>query len=180
LLLAPTITLSPVQGTAYLYPNGIDYHEPSGSLLLSENYPYGTPYNFDRILFDGTHVQFSNVSGLPSEIYFATVRSSYTYSLAQGFQIGDTFTRTKTSGQIMRIQSDSTGQNVIVTDPWTTLPPPPSYQTLSLPLFFFLFISHFHFDYFNSDIICSKFSVVVSANYGDLVSITLECGVEIC
>jgi len=125
ILLVPTITLQAVQGTPYNYPNGIDYHEPSGSLLLSENYPNGEPYNFDRILFDGTHVQFSNVAGIQSEVYFATVRSSYTASLAQGFQIGDLYTGTNQEGQLLRIQSDPTGQNTVVTNPWTTVPSPP-------------------------------------------------------
>jgi len=126
----PAITLLPVQGTPFYRPTGVGYHEPSGSLLFSENYPTGEPYNFDRILFDGTHVQFSNVSGLQHEVYFASVRSSYTYSLAQGFQFGDMFTGNGIPGQVMHIRTDANGNNPVITNPWVVLPPPPSGKSL--------------------------------------------------
>jgi hypothetical protein len=111
LLAQAPITLLPVQGTPFYKPTGIGYHEPSGTLLLSENFPTGKPYNFDRILFDGTHVQFTSISGMYDEIYFASVRSSYTYSIAQGFQFGDMFTGNGVGGQVMRIQTDANGNN---------------------------------------------------------------------
>jgi hypothetical protein len=124
------ITLLPVQGTAFLHPTGIGYHEPSGTLLLSEYFSNGLPYNFDRILFDGTHVQFTNISGMQDEIYFASVRSSYTYSIAQGFQFGDMFTGNGVGGQVMRIRTDANGNNPVITNPWVVLPPPPSGKAL--------------------------------------------------
>jgi hypothetical protein len=56
-------------------------------------------------------------------------RSDYTWSVAQGFQVGDLFTGTNVEREVMCIQSDSTSQNTKVTSPWTTiLPPLPSYD----------------------------------------------------
>jgi hypothetical protein len=125
-----------VQGTPFTLPNCVDFHEPSGTLLLSENYPDGTPYNFDRILFDGTHVQFSNISGLRDEIYIAAVRSEYIHSLRQGFQLGDMFTGNGKDGEIMRIQTDANGNNPIITNPWTKLTAPKYVKSSSLFLDF--------------------------------------------
>jgi hypothetical protein len=116
--------LTAVEGTPFLLPNGVDIHEPSGTLLLTENYPDGQPYNFDRILFDGTHVPFTNLSGLRDEIFIATVRSPHIRSLAQGFQLGDAFTGNGVDGQILRIQTDANGNNPVITNPWCILPPP--------------------------------------------------------
>jgi hypothetical protein len=55
-------------------------------------------------------------------------RSDYTWSVAQGFQVGDLFTGTNVEREVMCIQSDSTSQNTKVTSSWTILPPLPSYD----------------------------------------------------
>ena len=61
-LSAQTINLQQLS-TTFSNPIGVDYHEPTDSLILSANYFSGLPHNLERILFDGTHVQFSALAG---------------------------------------------------------------------------------------------------------------------
>jgi hypothetical protein len=117
-----SVTLQTVQGTPFNQPIDINFHEPSGVLLLTANYPNGNPYNFERVLFDGTHVPFSNYSGLTDEVKITSVRSFHTASLNQGFKLGDMFTGNGVPGQILRIQTDANGNNPVITNPWAILP----------------------------------------------------------
>ena len=59
-VLVGSVTLSPIPAVVNT-PIGIDYHEPSGQLLLSVNYGTGgIPYNFDLVADDGSHAQFGS------------------------------------------------------------------------------------------------------------------------
>ena len=40
----------------------------ANQLIVSANYPSGQPGNFELIAADGTHTQFSNISGLTEEL----------------------------------------------------------------------------------------------------------------
>jgi hypothetical protein len=92
----------------------VDYYEPDNTLIASLNYPGGQPNNFDEIKADGSHVQFSKVSGFSDEVYIAIARSSD----LGGFKPGDLFVGNGQDGQIARITNN--GQKVI--NPWVTLP----------------------------------------------------------
>ncbi len=107
------ITLKAIT-TPFSTPIGIDFHEPTKSVVLSANYPSGLPVNFERIEFDGTHQPFSNVSGLTDEIKIATVRSGN----VGGFETGTLFVGNGIDGQIVRISPD--GSEVV--NPWVALP----------------------------------------------------------
>lgn len=108
------VVLTPIT-TVFNNPIGIDYHQPSGKVVVSVNYFSGLPYNFELIAFDGTHSQFSAVSGLSDEVKIASVRAS---SCQGGFLPGELFTGTGASGVIARISpTGATIQN-----PWVTLP----------------------------------------------------------
>jgi RHS repeat-associated protein len=118
----PAGPVTPVKLTAlsanFNQPIGVDYHEPSGKVLISTNYPSGQPYNFALIEPDGTRSRFSPISGLTEELKLATAKNAGGgYSLG-GFEAGETFTGTGVPGQIIRISPDgSHAQN-----PWITLP----------------------------------------------------------
>jgi hypothetical protein len=111
------ITLTQIS-TTFNSPIGIDYHEPTNSVVMSVNYSGGFPHNFERVLFDGSHVQFSNVSGLSDEVKIATVRSVATGGSGLQFNTGELFVGNGVDGQIVRISSD--GNTVI--NPWVDLP----------------------------------------------------------
>jgi hypothetical protein len=109
---ADLITLSPV-ASGFNSPIGVDYHQPTNSLILSSNYPSGSPHTFELVDTSGIHTQFSNVSGLTDEIYMASARST-----ANGFLAGETFTGNGQPGQILKLSPDGS----TVTNPWVTLP----------------------------------------------------------
>lgn len=98
--------------TTFNNPIGIDYHEPTDSVLMSVNYPSGSPNNFVRVKADGTQVGFSSVSGLTDELKVATARSGSV------FATGTAFTGNGIDGQIIKISPD--GSTVI--NPWVDLP----------------------------------------------------------
>src|SRR5437868_1440537 len=82
-------------------PIGIDFHEPSGQLLLSVNYPTGTPNNLDLVVpGTGVRTPFSTLSGLTNELKVATVRTS---GCMGGFAAGQAFTGNGNPGQIISI-----------------------------------------------------------------------------
>jgi hypothetical protein len=111
---APTpITLTAIS-TPFSSPIGIDFHEPTASVILTANYSSGLPYNFERIENDGTHYPFSNVSGFTDEVKIASVRSNN----KGGFVTGELFVGNGIDGEIVRISPD--GTNVI--NPWVSLP----------------------------------------------------------
>lgn len=108
------ITLTQIS-TTFNSPIGIDYHEPTQSVIASVNYNSGgSPYNLERILQDGSHTQFSSVSGLTDELKIATVRSGN----LGGFATGEVFTGTGVDGEIIRIAAN--GASSI--NPWVSLP----------------------------------------------------------
>src|SRR5262249_48935155 len=100
--------------TPFSTPIGIDFHEPTKSVILSANYPSGMPSNLERITQDGTHYAFSSLSGLTDEIKIATVRSGN----VGGFTTGDLVVVNGIDGQLVRISAD--GSSVIT--PWVVLP----------------------------------------------------------
>jgi hypothetical protein len=106
----PTITLIHIS-TAFNQPVGIDFHEPTSTIVMSVHYPEGAPYNFERVLSDGTHVQFSTVSGLTDEVKIATARAGGV------FPAGEFFVGNGVDGEITRISSDG----LTITNPWVSL-----------------------------------------------------------
>lgn len=109
----PAITLTPIS-TTFNSPIGIDYHEPTNTVVMSVNYSTGTPTGFERVAQDGTHAQFSDLSGLTEEVKIATARSKN----PGGFTVGDLFVGNGVDGQIVRITQN--GASVI--NPWVDLP----------------------------------------------------------
>ncbi len=100
--------------TTFNSPIGIDYHEPTRSVVMSVNYSAGTPLNFERVQADGMHQPFSNVSGFTDEVKIATARSGN----PGGFVAGDLFVGNGVDGQIVRI----TAGGSTVMNPWVDLP----------------------------------------------------------
>ena len=112
----PAVTLSPI-ATGFNNPIGIDYHEPTDRVVLSVNYPSGTPNNFELVAQDGTRTPFSSLSGFTDEVKIATVRGGPHQG---GFTVGELFTGNGNPGEIVRISPDgSAAQN-----PWVTLDDP--------------------------------------------------------
>ena len=100
--------------TGFNTPIGIDYHEPTDNVILSVNYSSGTPIALERVLLDGSHVQFSALAGVTDEVKIATVRSGG----SGGFTTGELFVGNGVDGQIVRISADGTS----ITNPWVDLP----------------------------------------------------------
>ncbi|MEZ4401437.1 MAG: hypothetical protein R3B06_15535 [Kofleriaceae bacterium] len=109
----PTLTFTPIS-TTFSSPIGIDFHEPTGSVIMSANYPTGLPSNLERIELDGTHVPFSAYAGMTDEVKIATVRSGN----LGGFPTGDLFMGNGVDGEIVRISADG----ATITNPWVSLP----------------------------------------------------------
>lgn len=100
--------------TPFNSPIGIDYHEPTNSVVMSVNYSTGSPAGFERVEQDGQHQQFSTLSGLTDEVKIATARSKN----PGGFTTGDLFVGNGVDGQIVRITD---GGNTVI-NPWVDLP----------------------------------------------------------
>ncbi|MEO7093325.1 MAG: hypothetical protein ABI175_08750, partial [Polyangiales bacterium] len=110
----PTIKLVGIS-TAFNTPIGIDFHEPTHSLVMSVNYGTGgVPQNFERVLLDGTHAAFSTYSGLTDEVKIATARVGN----PAGIEPGTLFTGSGLDGEIVRISADG----ATIQNPWVTLP----------------------------------------------------------
>lgn len=109
----PSVTLIPIS-TPFNSPIGIDYHPPSNSVVMSVNYSGGTPTNFELVHQDGSHNQFSNMSGLTEEVKIATVRIGNN----GGFNPGELFVGNGVPGEIVRV--GPSGSPVI--NPWVSLP----------------------------------------------------------
>jgi hypothetical protein len=108
------ITLTAI-ATDFNSPVGIDYHEPTGQVVMSVNYPAGTPSTFELVDAAGAHTAFSSASGFQDEVKIATVRSGPHQG---GFTAGEVFAGTGYPGVIARISADGT----VVQNPWVTLP----------------------------------------------------------
>ena len=89
---------------------GIDHYEPTNQVLLTANYPTGSPFNFELVSADGSHMGYSTISGLTDELKVATVRSG---SCQGGFAVGEAFSGTNTPGQIVRIAPGGGGYSYI-------------------------------------------------------------------
>lgn len=53
---------------------GIDYHEPTKSIVTSVNSPTGLPYNLQRIEADGSRAQYTALAGLTDEVRLGAAR----------------------------------------------------------------------------------------------------------
>ncbi len=100
--------------TTFNKPIGIDYHEPTNTVVMSVNYDNGAPLNFERVQLDGTHQPFSSILGLTNEVKIATARSGN----LGGFLAGDFFVGNGVDGQIVRITDDG----ATLFNPWVDLP----------------------------------------------------------
>ncbi len=109
----PAISLTQIS-TTFNNPIGIDFHEPTNTVVMSVNYSNGAPLNFERIENDGTHQPFSTYSGLTNEVKIATARAGN----RGGFIAGDMFVGNGIDGQIVRVTDDG---NTII-NPWVDLP----------------------------------------------------------
>lgn len=109
----PTVVFTAIS-TPFNNPIGIDYHEPTHSVVMSVNYPSGAPLNLERVQLDGTHVPFSDFRGQTEEVKIATVRAGG----VGGFVPGDLFVGNGVDGEIARVSADGT----TVANPWVSLP----------------------------------------------------------
>ncbi len=109
----PAISFTQIS-TEFNNPIGIDYHEPTNTIVVSVNYPAGAPRSFERIELDGSHEAFSDVVGLTDEVKIATARPDS----PGGFIAGDLFVGNGLDGQITRI----TDNGATTIDPWVDLP----------------------------------------------------------
>lgn len=110
---APVVTFTAIS-TAFNSPIGIDYYEPTNQLILSANYPSGSPSNLELVAANGSHAVYApSVTLLTDELKVATVRSGY----ATGFAVGTAFTGTGVDGQILKVDPGGT----TVANPWVTL-----------------------------------------------------------
>lgn len=107
------ITLTAIS-TPFSSPIGIDFHEPTKSVVLSANYPSGLPSNIERIDKDGMHFAFSSLSGYTDEVKIATVRSGN----MGGFTTGQLFIGNGIDSQLVRVSPDGS----VVENPWLVLP----------------------------------------------------------
>lgn len=111
---APPIKLTAI-ATGLNKPVGIDYHEPTGKVIVSVNYSSGIPHNFELVDQSGAHPPFSTASGFSEEVKIASVWSSPHQG---GFTVGEFFTGTGHGGVIARISADG----LTVENPWVSLP----------------------------------------------------------
>jgi hypothetical protein len=110
----PEILLTAIS-TNFNTPIGIDYHEPTKSVVMSVNYGTGgVPSNFERIDVDGVHQMFSAYSGLTDEVKIGTARSGN----PAGIPAGTLYTGNGLDGQIVRISPDGS----VIDNPWVSLP----------------------------------------------------------
>jgi hypothetical protein len=93
-------------------PIGIDYYEPTNSIVASVDFPSGSPNNFDQIDSSGNVSQFGSVSGVGDEVYMSAIRTS---SCEGGFTPGDIYFGSGL-GQIAKLSGG------VLTNAWVTLP----------------------------------------------------------
>lgn len=109
----PRLTFTAIS-TAFNSPIGIDFHEPTKTVVMSVNYATGgVPYNFERVDEKGDHAPLSTFSGMTDEVKIATVRSGN----VGGFVTGQLFTGNGKDGEIVRISADGSK----IDNPWVSL-----------------------------------------------------------
>lgn len=100
-------------------PVAAAWHQPTGSLIASVNFPDGLPYNFVRICPNGTVVPFSPLAGLSGAVEMIAVRSPLPGSTARtAFTAGDLFATTGDDGRIVRVTDNGRRINHC----WAALP----------------------------------------------------------
>lgn len=109
----PTVSFVAIS-TSFNSPIGIDFHESSGTVVMSVNYPTGNPTTLEQVAADGSHATFSAMSGLTDEVKIATARSDN----PAGFNRGELFVGNGLDGQVVKISADG----ATITNPWVTLP----------------------------------------------------------
>jgi hypothetical protein len=110
----PSLTLVSIS-TNFNSPIGIDYHEPSNSVVMSVNYSGGYPVNFELVDQAGIHSSFApDISGMTDEVKIATVRRNN----AGGFNSGELFVGNGNDGEIVRVEASG----YPVHNPWVSLP----------------------------------------------------------
>jgi hypothetical protein len=100
-------------GVPFANPIGVAYHPGNQSLIVTANYPSGTPHSFNRIDIGGSTSQWSGASGQTDEVYLDIPRDNL-----GGFTPGEVFSGNGAGGQILRISADGS----TVTSTWATLP----------------------------------------------------------
>jgi RHS repeat-associated protein len=110
-------TLVPIS-TGFSSAIAADYHQPTNQVVVSVNYSSGFPHNFELVSANGTHTQFSNISGLSDEVYIAAARDEGGGRSIGGFKAGEMFTGSGVGGVIVRISPDGTQ----ILNPWVKLP----------------------------------------------------------
>lgn len=112
-------SLAPIRffaiSTPFNSPIGIDFHEPTATVVMSVNYDRGgLPQVLERVNADGTHTPFSTLSGLTDEVKIATARSDN----PGGFETGSLYVGNGIDGQIVRVSADG----AVIDNPWVDLP----------------------------------------------------------
>lgn len=100
-------------GAPFSNPIGVAFNPTNTSLIVTSNYPTGTPNSFSRIDQSGNSVPWSTATGLSGELYLDIPRQA-----VSGWTVGETFTGNGVPGQIMRISANGG----TVTNNWVTLP----------------------------------------------------------
>lgn len=114
----PVVHLEPF-ATEFRNPIGIDFYEPVdgvGRLIMSVNYPTGTPNNLDLVQVDGSREPFSTLANEPDELKIATVRNG---PCTGGFAVGTVFVGTGAPGNVSVTRIDPSG---VVFEQWVQLP----------------------------------------------------------
>jgi RHS repeat-associated protein len=111
------VVLTPL-GAEFRAHSGLDYHQPSGKLLLSAHAPAGLPHNFELLGADASAAPFSNVAGLGGEVLVAAARGGAQGASPAGFPPGTLFTTTGAPGAVARLSPDGAS----VQNPWVALP----------------------------------------------------------
>ncbi len=100
-------------GAPFRNPIGVAYHPGNQSLIVTANYPSGTPHSFNRIELNGNTTQWSSAAGQTDEVYLDIPRDNL-----GGFTPGEVFSGNGAGGQILRISADGSA----VTNTWASLP----------------------------------------------------------
>ena len=96
-------------------PMAIDYHPGNSSLIVSYNWPTGTPKNLKRIDSTGGQSDWSSLSGVGSSV--GETKIGIVPLTAHNFNLGELYFGTGQAGKIGKITADGSSVN---TD-WATL-----------------------------------------------------------
>lgn len=102
-------------GAPFANPIGVAYNPTNQSLIVTSNYPTGSPASFMSIGPSGTTAPWSNAANLQGERYLDIPRAVNT---GAGWGVGETFSGNGNPGQLMRISSNGAS----VTNTWAVLP----------------------------------------------------------